>query len=100
MLKKDHHSNRGSELGKIYEPPSTCYGAVKMYVLPLFIFFKDLFHAETEPVSCGYIGKMQLADELRRERSLIILIVWEYKYQTLHFMWGKEKENTFLNISE
>lgn len=82
----------------MYEPPSTCYGAVKMYVLPSFIFFKDLFHAETEALSCGYIGEVQLVNELRRERMLIILSDWEYK--TLHFMCGKEKENTFLNISE
>lgn len=84
----------------MYEPPSTCYGAVKMYVLPLFICFKDFFHAETEALSCGYIGKIQLVCELRGVRRRILLSVWEYKNQTLHFMCGKERENTFLNISE
>lgn len=52
----------------MYEPPSTCYGAVKMYVLPLF-FFKDLFHAETEPLFCAYIGEIQLVNEIRRLKA-------------------------------
>lgn len=57
-----------------------------------FIYlFKDLFHAEMEALSWGYIGEIQLVKELKRETRQIILSVWEYKNQTSHRMCDRRR---------
>ena len=35
----------------------------------LYLFFKDLFHTEMETLSCGYVGEIQLVNELKREKA-------------------------------
>lgn len=43
-----------------------------------------------ETLFCGYIGKIQVVNELRK-RSYIMLSVWEGKNQTLYHVCGKER---------